>query len=85
MELNLVSVEEFKNLKLEFEHLKNQRSNNAFDFISLDELSKITGLGKVTIWRLENTYESLKSYKFKGSNKKFYKISELETALQHEA
>jgi len=62
--------------------LESPKSEKKFGFISHDLFKKDTGLADSTIYRLVEKYKAFKAYKFKGSNKKFYKISELEAALE---
>lgn len=60
-----------------------QPQNLHLGFISYDEFKKQTGLGTATIWRLENDYGAIKPYRFKGSKKKFYKVAEVQQALEN--
>lgn len=80
----LATKEDLATIVSRLDKLLKESNKRPLGYLSFDELKKLTGFGDATIWRMENEYQAFRSYKFKGSNKKFYKIAELEAALENE-
>lgn len=79
---DLLTKEDLLPVLEQIRNMQQQFNDSKLGFISHDQLKEETGLGDSTLWRMVEKYQAFKAYKFKGSNKKFYKISELEIALE---
>ncbi len=83
----IATKEDVQKLQLQVSELTNFLKSNpetiaAIGFVSFKRFKEITGFGDATVWRLLQSGKSIRAYKFSGSNRKFFKVAEINSALE---